>query len=295
MRPHGADVVADRVVGGLVLGHRPDAPTGEELGAHEVAHDGRRLVVFDDAAPEEVADVGGDGVDLPPVAVAGEREAVAVRHPEVAVEPSLEARRLPLELVGERRVVPELRARAARSASSRRTRNPGSRSIARGRLASVPSAEDNRVPRVLPALVLEPRLLLRSYETYPSPSAISVLVDPGERRARLELERADEVCVAAPELVFVEEDEEERGRRRPSRNRGSAGARGTRSSLQREIRGGSSRAPRRGNRRRSCLARGQVAERRARELGTERQHLEAREDAVAPEDRHEPRQPGRGQ
>ena len=39
----------------------------------------------------------------------------------------------------------------------------------------------------------------------------------------------------------------------------------------------------------------EVAERRRRELRREREGLQAGEDAVAPEHRHEPRQAGRGQ
>src|SRR5436190_17660387 len=93
------------------------------------------------------------------VGVEGERVVLAVLDPEVAVETPLQVARLPLELVGERLVAPHL-AREPRPTSLRVVRVP--LQLARGaREARQPAvAVRDRVPRVLPALVLEAGLLV---------------------------------------------------------------------------------------------------------------------------------------
>ena len=81
--PDGPHVVPDRVVAALALGQGAHAPAGEPR-PEQVGGDGLRLV--DDAAPEQVAVVRGQGVDLLALVVHGEREVLAVLDPEVAVE-----------------------------------------------------------------------------------------------------------------------------------------------------------------------------------------------------------------
>ena len=106
-------MVADRVVAAFALGHRPDSPAGAESWAEQVTGDCPRLRLVDDAAPEQVADVRGERIDLVAILVQRQREVLTVLDPEVAVEATLQICRLPFELVGERRVLQISRARRA--------------------------------------------------------------------------------------------------------------------------------------------------------------------------------------
>src|SRR5262249_25466764 len=159
-----------------------------------------------------------------------------------------------------------------------------------------PVAEGDRVPGVLPALVLEPGLLVAA----PVPDVavaleVGVLVDPVQGRARLVLQLADELAVAGPALVLVEQDDVEgRGVRVAVIGRVGPLLEPAELPVARLV---------------EDPARVLVAEvvapgplpvaedpqRRRRELRDERERLQAREDRVAAEHRHEPRQPGGGQ
>ncbi len=55
-----------------------------------MAHNSLRLVLLDDATPEQVPNVGGQRIHLAPVAIDGERETLTVFEPEVPVEPALQ-------------------------------------------------------------------------------------------------------------------------------------------------------------------------------------------------------------
>src|SRR5512133_3448080 len=109
------------------------------------------LLLVDDAAPEQVTDVRGQRVDPLALLVERERVVLAVVDPVVAVEPSLEIGRLPLELVGELRVLPDLPSEPG-AAHLRVVRIP-LELTGRAREAGQPAvAERDRVPGVLPAL-----------------------------------------------------------------------------------------------------------------------------------------------
>src|SRR5262249_48058328 len=114
-RPHRPDVVTDRVVPTFALRERSYAPAGEESGSHKLARDRFRLRLVDDPAPEEVADVRRERVDLAPVLIECKREVVAVLDPEVAVEAPFQVGGLLLESIRELRVLPDMprQARAA--------------------------------------------------------------------------------------------------------------------------------------------------------------------------------------
>src|SRR5262245_4995019 len=84
-RPDGADVVADRVEPRLALGQRAHAPAGEEPLPHQMPNDRLRLRLVDDAAPEQVAVVRGEHIDLLPIDVELKREVLVVLNPEDAV------------------------------------------------------------------------------------------------------------------------------------------------------------------------------------------------------------------
>ena len=157
-------------------------------------------------------------------------------------------------------------------------------------------AVGDRVPRVLPALVLEPGLLVAALVRDVAVALeVRVLVDPVQGRARLVLEPAHELRVAGPALVLVEQHDVERGRV------GAAVVRRVRPLLEgrhlavahlvedparvlvAEVVDA------------RALALAERAQRRRGELRRERQRLQAREDAVAAEHGHEPRQARGGQ
>src|SRR5262249_45999057 len=52
VRPNGSDVIPDRAVAAVALGHRAHAPAGEEPRTQELAGEALGFVAFDDAAPE---------------------------------------------------------------------------------------------------------------------------------------------------------------------------------------------------------------------------------------------------
>ncbi len=247
-----------------------------------------------DPAPEEMAVVRREGVDLRAVRSEGEGEVAPVGDPEVAVEAALELGRLLLELVGDHRVLPDL-AREARAA------HLGVVGVAlqlagRAREAGQPAVPvRDRVPGVLPALVLEAGLLVPPLVRDVAVALeVRVLVDPLQRGEGLVLEVANELSVAGPALVLVQQDDEQR------RCVGRAVVRGVRPLLE----GGQlpvahlvqdpagilvaeivdARA----------LARAELAKRGRGQLGRERKRLQAGEDAVAAEHGHEPREAGGG-
>ena len=84
-----------------------------------------------------------------------------------------------------------------------RPRQPGQRPIAKG----------NRIPRVLPALILETGFLVASLiGDVAIPHPVAIVVEPFEGRAGRLFELADQVAVACPQLVFVEQYQEQRRR-----------------------------------------------------------------------------------
>ena len=251
-RPDGAGVVADGVVAALASCERAHAPPGEEPVAAEVAHDGLGLRLVDDAAPEEVAVVRRERVDLAAVGVEGDREVLAVVHPEVAVEASLEVGGFLLEPVGEGWIVPD-EAGQARAAHlgvvgvalelAGGPREAGQRAVAIG----------DRVPGVFPALVLEAGVLVAPLVGDVAVALeVCVLVDPvAAPRVPRTRARAPAWCRrsiartrrAAPRTA---------GWRRRCRSTASGVAPRTRSSRRSASRGGSGPDPRRGSRRCEC-------------------------------------------
>ena len=166
----------------------------------------------DDAAPEEVADVGAKGVDLALVAV--ECEGVvpaALLDPERLVEALPQLLRLPFQPGRELALAPHL-ARKLRDAPfcvvdvalHLARRNRGIRQAA--------VVEALRIPGVLPRLVLEPavRATLVLDETVTVP--IAVLVDPFECQHRRPLEISYERGVVRPPPHLRKQDEVERRR-----------------------------------------------------------------------------------
>src|SRR5262249_28489328 len=192
-RPDRADVIADRVEARLALRQRPYAPAREEPRPQQVARDRPRLRLVDDPAPEQVADVRRERVDMVALRVERQREVLAVVDPEVAVEAALQRGRLALEPLGERLVVPDQPGEAR--AANLRVVGVALQLARRAREAGQPAVPvGDRVPGVLPALVLEPRLLVPALVPDVAVALqVGVLVDPRQRGARLVLELADEL------------------------------------------------------------------------------------------------------
>jgi hypothetical protein len=239
-----------------------------------------------------VAVVGGEGVDLAPVRVAGEGIVASLLDPEVAVETALEVGGLLLELVGERGVLPEKPRQAGAphfGVVGVALQLAGGAREARQRAVVV----GDRVPRILPALVLEAGLLVAPLVPDVAVAhEVGVLVDPGQSGARFVFQLAHQLRVAGPALVLVEQHHVERRRVH------GAVVRRVRAFFERrhlavphlvqdaarilvaEVVAA------------AALAFAELAQRGGRELGRERQRLQAREDAVAAEHGHEPREAG---
>lgn len=116
VRPDAAAVVGQRVVRGLARGERTDAPAGEEVGLQQPSADGLCVDVVEDAGPQQMAGVRGEGVDLASRAVEGEGVEGLLRHPEVGVETLAQGLGVGVELVRPRGVVPDGAGQLCRSA-----------------------------------------------------------------------------------------------------------------------------------------------------------------------------------
>ena len=294
MRPHRAEVIADRVVAPLAHGHRANAPAGEKPVAHQQLDAARGLVLVCDAAPEQVADVRRDGVDDPPVAVDGERVASSILHPVVAVELRLERGRRLLEPLGEPGIVPDL-PRQSRTADLRVVHIPLDLARRPRQLRVGAVREQDGVPGVLPALVFQPGFHVTLIIDVAVTVAVAVIVDPFQGGPGLQLEVPDELVVTGPPGVLVEEDEKQRGcvGRAVVRRVGPflESRQLAISKFMKDLPGllvaefVDARA----------LESGQRKERGLCHVRDERQGLQARDHAVATEDAHEPGQPCRRQ
>ncbi len=154
VRPDRPVVILDGVVPAFTHGHGANPPSGEHPWAHQVVSQRPGLVVIHNAAPQQEPDVRAQAVDFSLVAVEGQSEEPAIGDPEILVEPALQLGRLRFQFDRERFVLPDF-------TSQTRATEPGIVGIAlelagrawRGRQRAV--VEQNGIPGVLPALVLE--------------------------------------------------------------------------------------------------------------------------------------------
>src|SRR5436190_7588038 len=159
-----------------------------------------------------MAVVRGEAVHLVALRVEREREVTAVLDPEVAVEAAFQSSGLALEAVRELGVLP----------GDASQPSPADLGVVRVTLelagrpreaGQPPVAVRDRVPGVLPALVLEAGLLVSALIPDVSVAEqVRVVVDPGEGGSSLELELAHELGVAGPALVLVEQHHVQRRR-----------------------------------------------------------------------------------
>src|SRR5512133_4233391 len=156
--PDGAVVVRERVEAAVGCGHRPDAPARPEVRAYEPVDHRVDAIGWDDAAPEQVADVRAERVDLLLVAVEREHvEAAPLLVPERLVEARAELVRLTVQAFPELTLPPALTGKLGQAAL--RFVDVALNLDGRdrwGRQRSV--GEALRVPRVLPGLVVQARL-----------------------------------------------------------------------------------------------------------------------------------------
>src|SRR5262245_16641922 len=108
VRPDRADVVADRIVAALRGRHRPYAPARKQSVAHQMLGAGLGLVIVDDAAPQEMANVGRERIDPSLLAVEPQGKEAALRDPKVLVKALLQQGGLLLERVRPRCIAPHV-------------------------------------------------------------------------------------------------------------------------------------------------------------------------------------------
>ena len=236
--------------------------------------------------------VRGERVDLPPVLVECEREVLAVLDPVVAVEAALEVGGVPLEPVGELGVLPDLAARAARRAPSRRTRTPGARTSPAGSPAASrrgtrssptsPSSTGSRAPspRCGAGTRCSPCPWRSAYSSI-QVSAARASISSSRTSARSPVQRSYSSSrttysgVASTDAVVRRVRALLERRHLPVAHLVEDPARVLVAEVVEP----------------NALPVAERAQRRRGELGRERQRLQAREDAVAAEHRHEPREP----
>ena len=292
MGPDRAVVIRERVVAGVARGHGAHAPTGPELVSHQLVDDRVDAFRRDDAAPEQMADVRAERVDLPLVAVERQRVvAAALLDPEGLVEAVTQLGCLALEAIGELAVTPYV-TRDIDEPSFRVVHVTLHLAWSDRRLCQRAVVKALRIPRVLPGLVVEPTLGPALVLDEPVAVAVSVLVDPFEREQRRLFQVTDKGSVVGPAPHLGEQDQVERGR-----------VDGPVVALEPDA--GSLAVPDLvhdlawlGVDGRVFLFRlqlGQHLEGRACQLGAEHKRLQARDDRVAPENGHEPRHPCAGE
>src|SRR5207237_8478405 len=158
-RPYEDDIEYNRIISPLAFSHRAHAPAGKELFAHQVAHNSLCLVILDDPAPEQVPDVRGQRINLPPITIDGECEEFTIFEPVVLVEASFQFVSFLLQLFCKCRVVQQLPGEA-RTAPLRVIDVALDLACCARQARERAIGERDGVPGVLPAMVLQPRLLV---------------------------------------------------------------------------------------------------------------------------------------
>src|SRR6266404_1484573 len=158
-----------------------------------------------------MADVRGQAVDLPLPPIEREGEELALGKPEVFVETALQLGCLLLQARGQHLVAPDLPGKAGGA-------HLGVVYVALdlagrpGRRRDLAVGEQDGVPGILPALVLQPRIGVALVLDVAVPVAIAAAIDPRQRGARVRLQIAHQLGIAGPPLVLVEQHEVQRRR-----------------------------------------------------------------------------------
>ena len=210
VRPHAAEVIADRVVGGAGAGQRADTPAGEHVVGQQARGHARGARGRGDAAPEHLARVGGDLRDGTAARLPREHVAAELLRPEVALEAHAQRGRAPLQVFRARAVVERAqqhrrlppRAVTVGLHLAQRDRRLGQRAV---------DVED-RVARILPPLIDEPVRVPAGVVDVAVAVVIGEAVDPVERRVHVGPQRAGQRQVARPRDVLRDQDQEEQRR-----------------------------------------------------------------------------------
>src|SRR5207302_10957386 len=132
--------------------------------------------------PEQVADVRGHRVDLPLLAVEGERVAAERLDPEIAIEALTQGRRVAFQPAGQLRVVPDITGQASRPDASV-VRVALDLAGCDRPLRHRAVLEKDRIPGVLPALIGQAFLRARLVLEVAVPIAVAVTLDPLDRKS----------------------------------------------------------------------------------------------------------------
>src|SRR5262245_50330448 len=290
VRPHRAALVREGVVGGVRGRQRPDAPAAPQIGLEEAPHDAGGALAARNATPQAMAGVGCDSSDGSLVGIEPERIEAEILAPERRLEGRLQdarfrpqlrrARRLAERVEDLRHAHPRIEDIALQLAERLRLRDGTAVGI------------DDRVPGVFPAHVLVALRGARPVLLKPVAVEVAVAVDPVETAQRRVAMRLQERLVAEPLPRLVQYDEVARP--------GGGGSVVRRVGDQPEVRQLAGAQLVRDLSRlgvalivdRGCLELGELPERAAREAGVHDHVLQARDQRVAAEDRHEPRHAG---
>src|SRR5215468_9954912 len=136
------------------------------------------LVFLNDATPEQMPDVGAQGIDLAFFSVQRKSKELLFRNPEILIEPVLEFSGLFLQSPGSFRIAPEFTGEPGTTALrvidvslylASRDRHGCKRSI----------RESDGVPRVFPALVLDSGFFVAALVlNIPITVTVAVFIDP---------------------------------------------------------------------------------------------------------------------
>ena len=140
-----------------------------------------------------MADIRGQGVDFAAIGIQGEGVVLTVLDPEVAIEAPPEIGRLPFQCVGERFVPPDC-AGETRRANLRVVGVALELACSAREAGQTAVAVGDRVPRILPALVLQAGFLVSAFVGDVAVALeVRVIVDPAQRSACLWFELSNQV------------------------------------------------------------------------------------------------------
>ena len=209
--PDRAVVVRERVVGGVPLRHRPDAPARPQRVAHQSGRRPLDPLGRDDAAPEQVADVRAASRPAACRRPARARSSRLARRPVGLVEALAVAQRPRARAARPARGRARPHGRARRSAAWRRRRSPAPRT-ARSAARDPAVGETLRVALVLPGLVVEAASRASLVLDEAVAVEIALVVDRRQRRNAGSRKAVDERGVVGPAPDLGEQHEIERRR-----------------------------------------------------------------------------------
>ena len=161
------------------------------------------LIVINDTAPKKLSNVGAQAIHFFLIAVQSQGEELAVFNPEILVETLLQLCRLYFQLGCKRLILPYLTGQPGtaylRIVGVALNLTGGPRSTGEGTIM-----EKDRIPRVLPTLIIQAQSSFALIFDVSVAVPISVMINPLKCRTGIRLKGTDKIGVAAPALVFVQ-------------------------------------------------------------------------------------------